>query len=67
MTPPKNVMSHFDRLVDEDPDNRLAIANLCLDAVSAGRTATVIVNNKAEGSSPLSVNKLAAQLVQNRR
>lgn len=54
----------FDRLVDEDPNSRQAIAAMCLDAVAAQRPALVIVNNKAEGSSPLSMIKLAEHLVQ---
>jgi len=57
----------FDRLVDADPDNRRAIADMCLDATTAQRPALVIVNNKAEGSSPLSIIKLAEHLVQIRR
>lgn len=54
----------FDRLVDEDSVSRQAIANICLDAAAAPRPALVIVNNKAEGSSPLSIIKLAEHLVQ---
>lgn len=49
----------FDRLVDEDPPTRGAVADLALDAAGLGREAFVIVNNKAEGSSPLSVSRLA--------
>lgn len=54
----------FDRLVDEDLNNRQAIADMCLDAAAAARPALVIVNNKAEGSSPLSIVKLAEHLVE---
>lgn len=54
----------FDRLVDEDPSSRRAIADMCLDAAAAQRPAVVIVNNKAEGSSPLTIVKLAEHLVQ---
>jgi uncharacterized protein YecE (DUF72 family) len=50
----------FDKLVDEDPDSRSSLAAACLRAVAGGHAAFVIVNNKAEGSSPLSIEKLAA-------
>ncbi len=49
----------FTRLVDEDLPTRVALARLCLQTVSGGHTALVIANNKAEGSAPLSVFKLA--------
>lgn len=49
----------FARLVDEDPDSRRAIAALAIDALRAGVPMTVVVNNKAEGSSPCSVLELA--------
>ena len=52
----------FDRLVDEDPVSRDAIARLCADAAAAGRPAYVIVNNKAEGSAPLSIFRLAERI-----
>jgi uncharacterized protein YecE (DUF72 family) len=57
----------FNRIVDDDPWHRNAIANLCLEAVAAGCPAFVIVNNKAEGSAPLTVCKLAERLVQAQR
>lgn len=49
----------FDRLVDEDPTSREAIARAVLDALVAERPAFVIANNKAEGSAPLTVFRLA--------
>lgn len=54
--------SPFDRLVDEDPAMRREISRLSLGAVAQGRPVFVIVNNKAEGSSPLSVRKLATEI-----
>jgi uncharacterized protein YecE (DUF72 family) len=57
----------FNRIVDDDPLHRDAIATLCLDATAAGHAAFVIVNNKAEGSAPLTVCKLAERLVETRR
>ncbi len=53
----------FDRLVDPDPRSRRAIIDLVRGAVRRGVPATVIVNNKAEGSSPRSVVELARELV----
>lgn len=49
----------FTRLVDEDLPTRIALGRLCLRAIASGQPAYVIVNNKAEGSAPLSVFKLA--------
>jgi uncharacterized protein YecE (DUF72 family) len=53
----------FNRLVDVDLHSRAAIATLCLAALALNRPAYVIINNKAEGSAPLSVWQLAAHLV----
>jgi uncharacterized protein YecE (DUF72 family) len=53
----------FDRLVEPDEPVRERIATLIADAVRAGRECFVIVNNKAEGSSPLSVERLAGRIV----
>jgi uncharacterized protein YecE (DUF72 family) len=52
----------FDRLVAEDPPTRAAVAALVADAVRAGRPCYVTVNNKAEGSAPLSIARLAAAI-----
>ena len=56
--------SPFNRLVDEDPDTREAIADLCINAVTQQQPAFVIANNKAEGSSPLSLFRLAERIVE---
>jgi uncharacterized protein YecE (DUF72 family) len=57
----------FNRIVDDDPQRRHGIASMCLDTLATGRPAFVIVNNKAEGSAPLTVAKLAECLVQAQR
>jgi len=49
----------FDRLVDPDADTRSRIVALARAALSSGREALIIVNNKAEGSAPQSVVELA--------
>jgi uncharacterized protein YecE (DUF72 family) len=53
----------FDRLAAPDPDARAAVARLCAAGAWRGRPVLVIVNNKAEGSSPLSVVALARALL----
>lgn len=53
----------FTRLVDEDLPNRVALARLCLQAVARGDAAYIVANNKAEGSAPLTLLRLAEQIV----
>jgi uncharacterized protein YecE (DUF72 family) len=49
----------FNRLVDEDAVTREALAGICAAASRKGLPSFVIINNKAEGSAPLSALKLA--------
>ena len=49
----------FNRLVEEDPASRHALARLARAAAAADRDVFVTINNKAEGSAPLSVLGLA--------
>jgi uncharacterized protein YecE (DUF72 family) len=51
----------FDRLVDEDPDVRGQVADLVRRA--GARPCFVVANNKAEGSAPRTLARLAAALV----
>lgn len=53
----------FTRLVDEDIPNRVSLARLCLDASARGDPVFVVANNKAEGSAPLTLIRLAEQMV----
>jgi hypothetical protein len=53
----------FNRLVDEDAASRELIAEACADAARAERDAIVCINNKAEGSAPLSAFRLAESVV----
>ena len=53
----------FNRLVDEDPDCRESLARECVRTLDAGFPVYVVINNKAEGSAPLSVEKLAQRVV----
>lgn len=49
----------FDRLVDPDPTTREQITQLARGACERGESAWVLVNNKAEGSAPRSIQALA--------
>jgi uncharacterized protein YecE (DUF72 family) len=49
----------FSALVDEAPDVRQTIAQLAVAAAHTGVPMWIIVNNKAEGSAPLSIAQLA--------
>ncbi|GMV06467.1 MAG: hypothetical protein AMXMBFR53_27430 [Gemmatimonadota bacterium] len=52
----------FDRIVDEDAESLGRITVSVLDALIAERNVFVVVNNKAEGSAPLSVFRLARRI-----
>lgn len=53
----------FDRLVVEDPATRGHLADAVLEAVRTRQPAFVVANNKAEGSAPLTLRKLAENMV----
>jgi uncharacterized protein YecE (DUF72 family) len=55
----RDAWAPFDRLAEEDPESRQQIASICRRTISEGKPSYVVVNNKAEGSAPLSVFKLA--------
>lgn len=52
----------FDRLVDEDPEARGQVADLAARGVRAGRAVWVIADNKAEGSAPLTLERLGEEV-----
>ncbi|MCI3205577.1 MULTISPECIES: DUF72 domain-containing protein [Pandoraea] len=52
----------FDKIVDPDPTTRDVLAALATHYALAGQPVYVIVNNKAEGSSPLSCQALAERI-----
>jgi uncharacterized protein YecE (DUF72 family) len=52
----------FDRLVDPDPRNRAAVAEVVEQVFATGNDAFVIANNKAEGSAPQTLFTLAREL-----
>lgn len=53
----------FNRLVDVDEGMRRDVVGLLHDAVGRAQPAYVLVNNKAEGSAPLTIRALAEQLL----
>jgi uncharacterized protein YecE (DUF72 family) len=53
----------FNRLVEEDVPSRAALASLARTTAAAGSDVFITINNKAEGSAPQSVARLAAQIV----
>ena len=55
----KQLYEPFDKLVDPDPETRETLARVIAGTTGAGHAAYVTVNNKAEGSAPLSVLALA--------
>lgn len=56
----KGLYEPFDRLCEPDGAALAGVVELVAEAVRQGREAYVIVNNKAEGSAPLSVGRVAA-------
>jgi uncharacterized protein YecE (DUF72 family) len=59
----KKACAPFDRLVDVQGEMRRHTVDLVARAVRAGREVFVVVNNKAEGSAPLTIRALAEALV----
>lgn len=53
----------FNRLIQEDPPTRTTLASLAARAAAHGRDVFITINNKAEGSAPCSVEKLAAAIM----
>ena len=54
----------FNRLVEEDLNSRGGLARLARAAAVADRDVFITINNKAEGSAPLSVQRLAERIVE---
>jgi uncharacterized protein YecE (DUF72 family) len=52
----------FNRLVDEDPGTRAALAELAARYALAGQPVLIVANNKAEGSAPLTCVALAREI-----
>jgi len=56
----------FDRIVDPNPEMRAQVVDLTREALRLGRETFVLVNNKAEGCSPLTIRALAEELAAKR-
>jgi uncharacterized protein YecE (DUF72 family) len=54
----------FDKLVDEDLETRRTLARMVVGTYKARRKVWVTANNKAEGSAPLSLLKLAKEIAE---
>ena len=52
----------FDKIVDEDVETRRILARMAATAFKARRKVWITANNKAEGSAPLSILKLAEEI-----
>lgn len=52
----------FDKLVDEDGETRRILARMAAAAFQGGKRVWITANNKAEGSAPLSLLKLAREI-----
>lgn len=63
----KALYEPFDKLVDPDLDTRAALARVIAGTTGAGQNAFVTINNKAEGSAPLTVLALAEEVQRQRR
>ncbi|MFM0034270.1 DUF72 domain-containing protein [Paraburkholderia strydomiana] len=53
----------FNRLVDQDPATRASLAELAARYALAGQPVVIAINNKAEGSAPLSCVELARAII----
>ena len=59
----KQVFAPFDKLVEPDDDMRRDVLDIVHRASVAGRESFLLVNNKAEGSAPLTIEALAERYV----
>ncbi len=62
----KRDLAPFDRIVDPQEQMRADVVRLCEACALLGKVLFVIVNNKAEGSSPLTIRALAERLAEPR-
>ncbi len=60
----KDSYEPFDKLVDEDLATRAVLAKVIAGTLKGGKSVLVTINNKAEGSAPLSVQRLAEAVAQ---
>lgn len=53
----------FSSLVDDDTNSRELLARCCVEDAAKGLEVVVVANNKAEGSAPLTIFRLAEEIV----
>ena len=58
----RETMAPFNRIVQQDEHMRRDTVDVLRRAAAAGQRAFLLVNNKAEGSSPLTIEALAKRL-----
>jgi hypothetical protein len=58
----RDALAPFTRLTDRDDEMRAEVVSLARIAIDAGMPVSVLVNNKAEGCSPLTIRALAEML-----
>jgi uncharacterized protein YecE (DUF72 family) len=58
----RDAMAPFNRIVEQDEHMRRDVTTLLARASAAGQRAFLLVNNKAEGSSPLTIEAIAERL-----
>lgn len=63
----KTQYAPFNKLVDEDPHTRMTLARVIAATAAVGHPVYLVANNKAEGSAPLTVVKLAQAIVEQTR
>ena len=61
-TPAKKRAEPYSKIVEELPQMRKEVVQLARQALSEGRHAYVLVNNRAEGNTPFTVEALTNQL-----
>jgi uncharacterized protein YecE (DUF72 family) len=63
----KQVFAPFDKLVEPDDEMRRDVLDIVRRAAAAGRKTYLLVNNKAEGSAPLTIEAFAERYVADSR
>jgi hypothetical protein len=58
----RDAFAPFDRIQDPDEDMRRQVVDLVGEGLRLGHRVHVLVNNKAEGSAPLTIRALAERL-----
>jgi hypothetical protein len=60
----RDALAPFNRLSAPDEEMRREVVALALGAAATGRPVSILVNNKAEGCSPLTIRALAEKMAE---